>query len=89
MAYNHLLKEIRSKKYRFAKTMPQIPHEYSRKVEWKNDELFEKAVIFIRKFGKKELFMGREYTYLYMYDYKYWTMNEPLEKVILINRAKI
>lgn len=89
MAYNHLLNEIANKEYKFAKTMPKIPHYYSKKINWKNDVLFKKAVVFIRKFGKKEMFLGKEYTYLYIRNYKYWVMNEPIEKVILINRAKI
>ena len=69
--------------------MPKIPHEYSRKKEWSDCRMFEQAVRFIRENGVEETFMGRKYIYLYIDDYKYWTMNDPVEKTILINRAKI
>ena len=71
--------------------MPKIPHEYSRKKEWSDYRMFEQAVRFIRENGVEETFMGRKYIYLYIDDYKYWTMgksDEALDKTDIINRAK-
>ena len=84
-------KEVKSflinAKWRFAKSMPKIPHSYTRKSEWENKEDFEKTVIFIRNNGLPENFWKKTYIYFYLGDYKYWTMGAPLEKTILINRA--
>jgi len=69
--------------------MPKNPHAYSMKWEWKDKKLFEAIVLFIRENGKKEYFYKTPYFYFYANGYKYWTMGAPLNKTILINRAKI
>lgn len=79
---------LRDAPFRLAKTMPKIPHEYTRRSEWNNDDKFEWVVMFIRENGVKEKFWQREFTYLYVNGYKYWTMGSPIEQTILINRAK-
>ena len=80
---------LESKSYRFAKTMPEIPHFYTLKREWDNPKEFEKAVIYIRENGQKELWQdGQHYTYLYVNGWKYWTMEFPVSETILINRAE-
>ena len=81
-------KEIASKYYRFAKTMPKIPHSYSRRSEWKDDELFNKAILYIQTNGVREKFYNKEFIYLYIDNYKYWIMGEPINQTILINRAE-
>ena len=75
-------------KFTFAKTMKSIPHEWTCKNDWNNKEAFEKIVMFIRENGVKEKFYNKEYIYFYANKYKYWTMSNPLEKTIIINRAK-
>ena len=55
-------KEIASKYYRFAKTMPTIPHSYSRRSEWKDDKLFKQFGSFMGSLegydcGKNERFI--------------------------------
>ena len=80
---------LESKSYRFAKTMPEIPHFYTLKREWDNLKEFEKAVSYIRENGQKELWQdGQHYTYLYVNGWKYWTMGSPVSETILINRAE-
>lgn len=74
--------------WRFAKSMPKTPHHYTRRIEWENEYDFEKTVIFIRNHGIKEKFWRATYIYLYLDDYKYWTMGAPVGETILINRAK-
>ena len=81
---------ISSVKWQFAKTMSKIPHEYT-VAEWNPEkkDLFNSFVIFIRENGYKDSFFGKEYMYLDVDDYKYWTMGNPIEETTLINRAKI
>jgi hypothetical protein len=80
--------------FKFASTMPKIPHEYSKRSEWINDKDFCDVVQFIRENGKKEMFWKKEFIYYYCNGYKYWTMGNPLSytdktKTFIINRVKI
>lgn len=75
--------------FRFAKTMPKYPHWYTLRKEWKDDELFDRVVIYIRENGYPVRFGNREYIYLDVDGFHYWTMGSPIEKTILINRAEI
>lgn len=72
-----------------AKTYDEIaPHEYTVR-KWYpdlNDE-FNWFVMFIRETGITEKFWKRPYQYLYLDDYRYWTMGAPLGMTILINRC--
>ena len=74
----------------FAKTMPWCPHEYI--VRGKCPLSEEEFLYFIdmqRNYGKVERW-GRYITpYLYIDDYKYWTMGAPVEETIVMNRAKV
>ena len=79
---------IAKNKWHFAKTMPQNPHEYCLRREADKTE-FERFVRLIRKEGYQELYEGEMYICYNAGHYKYWTMGEPLEKTILINRAKL
>ncbi len=45
--------------FTFAKTMPEIPHEWTHRKDWWSDEGFENVVKYIRKNGVKEKFLGR------------------------------
>jgi len=75
--------------FTFAKTMASIPHEWSEKNEWHSEKLFKDIVVYIRNNGVKEKFHKKEFTYLYLNGYKYWTMGNPLETTRIINRAKV
>ena len=79
---------VAKQSWRIAKTMPTLPHEYTRAKEWDSRKEFEDAVMCIRQHGVIESFYRCKYIYLYSGNYKYWTMGEPLEKTILINRAE-
>ena len=59
------------------------------KKEQEDDKEFESIVEYIREHGVKEKFEGKEYIYLHLGDFKYWTMGEAVKDTILINRAKI
>lgn len=75
--------------FRFAKTMPKHPHWYTLRKEWKDDELFDRVVIYIRENGYPVRFGNRTYIYLDVDGFHYWTMGSPINETILINRAKI
>ena len=58
---------------------------------WKSAlaEMFNEFVLHIRKHGYADNFMGQEYTYFNVGDYRYWSMGAPLKETILINRVKL
>jgi hypothetical protein len=75
--------------WKFAKTMPFAPHEYI--VRDKCPLTDEEFVCFIdmqRRFGVKECWGKYNNPYLYIDDYKYWTMGASYEETTVINRAK-
>jgi GNAT superfamily N-acetyltransferase len=74
--------------FKFAKTMPDMPHWYTLAVTWNERSVFEAVVQFIRDHGVAEKFKGRRYVYFYHKGYKYWTMGFPLPVTKLINRAE-
>lgn len=80
---------IEAAHWRFAKTMPKNPHEYSHRDKWQNQEKFESLVEYIREYGTPERFWSKTYMYFYYKGWKYWTMGSPIKKTLLINRAKI
>ena len=73
----------------FAKTMPFAPHEYivKEKCPLTTDE-FEYFINMQREYGVKERWGKYNNPYLYIDDYKYWTMGAPIEETTVINRAK-
>ena len=74
----------------FAKSMPFAPHEYIVKDKCPlTTEEFEYFVNMQREHGVKERWGKHNNAYLYIDDYKYWTMDAPLEETKVINRAKI
>tara|TARA_R110001592_G_scaffold60039_2_gene182510 strand:+ start:1039 stop:1683 length:645 start_codon:yes stop_codon:yes gene_type:complete len=85
-------KNLLSNVWHFAKTMPTIPHWYTRGREWYSLDEFAEAIDLINKNGVSTEWNKKIYKYYYLGDYKYWTMEEenlPSHKHILINRAKI
>jgi len=85
-----ILEFIQTSQWRFAKTMPEHPHEYVVR-NWRPDrELsFERFVMVIRERGYDEQFSGVPYRYLEIAGWKYWTMGNPLDETTVINRAKV
>ena len=80
---------LEENKWVFAKTMPETPHFYTLRRTWRDEKEFESIVEYIREHGVKEKFEGKEYIYLHLGDFKYWTMGEAVKDTILINRVKI
>jgi len=78
---------IQSVTWTYAKTMPDWPHEYI--VRYQVDkELFLDMVNHIREYGYRGIFYDKTLTYFNEDGKIYWTMGEPLEKTIVINRCR-
>jgi hypothetical protein len=84
MTINHIKTYIEQVRWQTAKSKD---HQYTLK-KWKPEmaETFENFVMYIRNFGYKEKFYGKIYIYLTVDNYTYWTMGNPLDETILINR---
>ena len=84
MKIEEIQKYINSVKWQFAKTMPEIPHEYI--VVENYPEKIDKTNRFIaeiEKNGYTKSFYTKEYKYLEIDGYKYWVIEN------IINRAKL
>ena len=70
----------------FAKTYAKnLPHEYVVRKNVKSQ--FDEFVLTIRNKGFNAHFLDNEYIYLKIEDYFYWTMGNPINETIIINRA--
>lgn len=87
--YDMLREMIARCQWKFAKTMPFAPHEYIVRDKCPlTDEEFVYFIDMQRRFGVKERWGKYNNPYLYVDDYKYWTMGESYDKTTVINRAK-
>jgi hypothetical protein len=65
--------------WRVARTMPENPHSYTRRRDWKNDTDFVFVVQFLRSgICDREKFAGRWYDVLNRHGRKVWVMGWPL-----------
>lgn len=88
--YYRLREMISRCQWTFAKSMPFAPHEYIVKEKCPlSEEEFEYFVTMQRQYGVKERWGKHNNPYLYIDDYKYWTMEAPLKDTTVINRAKV
>ncbi len=78
---------IKDCQWTFAKTMPKWPHEYIVR-DKVDEELFVEMVQHIRKHGYEGSFYKRKITYFDEDGLVYWTMGEPLDQTVIINRCK-
>jgi hypothetical protein len=87
--FDKLRKMIARCQWTFAKTMPFAPHEYIVRDKCPlTDEEFIYFVDIQRQYGVKERWGKYNNPYLYIDDYKYWTMEAPMEETKVMNRAK-
>lgn len=90
LSYDKLREMISRCKWTFAKTMPFAPHEYIVRDKCPlTDEEFVYFVDMQRQIGVKERWGNYNNSYLYIDNYKYWTMGAPIEETTVINRAKV
>ena len=79
---------IAENKWKFAGTMPWIPHWYTVR-ENCDERMFVGFVEFIRKNGESRRFGKRTFVYFDLDGFTYWTMGNHISKTTVINRAKI
>ncbi len=80
---------VNESQWKFASTMPNIPHEYTLRKRAANDERFASAVQFIRSNGYDQRFYSKTFVYFNVDDKQYWTMGAAVSETILINRATL
>ena len=75
-------------RWQYAKTYPQAPHEYT-VLEWnpQNKQNMIDFAYLIYHFGEDEFYYRKKFKILNIGEYKYWTMDFPLENTDLINRT--
>jgi hypothetical protein len=83
----HLRHFVDREQWTFAKTMPEWPHEYLVR-DRVDARLFEELVHHIRRHGRKQLFYHRILVYFEEGEFLYWTMGEPAEETVIINRCR-
>ena len=89
MTMEELLAFVQAAGWKFAKSMPQTPHEYTLRREAKDEDLLERVVIHIRQVGYHKKWGKATYSYLDIDGWEYWTIGVPLEATIIINRARL
>lgn len=79
---------VAKSRWKFAKTMAHIPHEYTVRewAPWYAHE-FDAAVEFIRREGYPAKFFRRTYIYYDLNEHQYWWACNKEGVPILINRA--
>lgn len=88
--YTRIREMISRCQWTFAKTMPWCPHEYIVRGKCPlKDEEFVYFVNMQRNYGKEERWGKNILPYLYIDNYKYWTMGAPMEKTLVMNRARV
>jgi hypothetical protein len=67
----------------FAKTMPEIPHHYIVRdnLSDKNKEQFDTFSKYVKSRGTPSTFNSKEYVYLTLGNYKYWVIDNILNRV--------
>ncbi len=83
--------------WRYAKTMPECPHEYTvrdlspggAKTTAMGDVEFESFVRLIRAKGTRKRWGPYNHTYLIVGEWEYWTMGEPPAETTIINRQAV
>lgn len=89
-SFDAVVAALEAKDWRFAKSMPTVPHWYTLRKDWVDAIEFETLVQFMRDHGTP-MRWGRmkPKPYFDANGWRYWTMGSPLHETILINRERI
>ncbi len=74
--------------WRFAASMPTMPHYYTLRRNWTYPTMFDWCVNSIQRLGFDRTFKGRTYRYFYGECWVYWTMESSDGTCIILNRAR-
>lgn len=88
MTHEKVQEILLSKKWKFAKTMPTIPHSYTLEKNWEDKELYKQVAEFIQEHGERRLFFRRFYHYYKFGGHEYWAMKIK-DGTGIINRAEV
>jgi hypothetical protein len=78
---------VKRNKWKFSKTMPKSPHEYTIR-EWITPEEYNEAALFVLANSiHEERFFSKTFKYYYLDGWKYWSY--PIEKYGIINRTTL
>jgi SAM-dependent methyltransferase len=90
MSHSEILQLLSAEQWIWARTMPGIPHEYIVRGRCRMTEAqFESIVAVQRQTGRHEVWGHYNFSYLYVDGYKYWTMGDPIQDTIILNRQKV
>ena len=78
---------VDERRWTFAKTMPEWPHEYIVR-DRVDEQLFERLVVHIRAHGAEGRFYEKRLIYYEEAGLVYWTMGAPLGETTIVNRCK-
>ncbi len=84
----HLARRLEDATYQYAVTMPTACHYYTLRKTW-DDAEFNDVLRDMRESEYRKKWDGREYGYVNINGYRYWTMGAKVEATILINRAPL
>ena len=88
MLRRHEMVDLSRLAFRFAKSMPEIPHEYVVRTP-ENEAAYCELFHTIRRQGVDKRFARRRYRYWRHDGHQYWAMTDDLAKSQVINRAKL
>ena len=71
----------------FARTMPNNPHWWTQRKDWRSTVAFDDVVLYVRAHGYKLRFGRTDYICFDIGPHRYWTMGSPLGQTWIINRA--
>lgn len=81
---------LEAHEFTYAKTMPHIPHFYTMRHQWKDQDAYSLMVEQVRILGTRRKFRGSAYDKLDINQYYYWSMeprHAPAVATTLVNRA--
>ncbi|MBL8549240.1 MAG: hypothetical protein JNJ73_04600 [Hyphomonadaceae bacterium] len=90
LTHEEVAAQLLAHDWKFARTMPQWPHEYTLRKNWNGSIPFENVVQFLRDHGRHARWGKARAKRIYWdHDgYEYWSMGASLSETTLINRGR-
>lgn len=86
-----VINNLRGAEYKFAKTMPHIPHYYTVGKGWEDFDEFIWTANYIVVHGISQIFFKSQKIprqYFYLDDWRYWVMDKNPRDAAIINRER-
>lgn len=88
MSIERLSENLRKATYKFAKTMPYMPHYYTVGETWDDYKEFLWTCHAIQEHGIKQQFFKDPRKYFYLDGWRYWIMDKDPNDAAIINRER-